>query len=143
MEMNTNSISARMNEVTIKNMDASLSLANVKSRSEYISKAVQFYNVYLQLNGEPDVFTKIVGNIVEAKMDFVISNAEEKRNNDIEKLSRNQFKIGVEIAKIAYILGNNLEIPKEKMEQWHKKAVEELSKINGIINFEKLLYDEG
>ena len=132
-------ITIRMPVSLMKNLDASLLLANARSRNEYINKAVQFYNVYLQLNGEPDAFSKIVGDIVEMKMNYVVAKAEANHKQNMERLSRNQFKIATELAKIALIMMDNLNIPPERMEDWHIKAMEEVSTLNGILGFEDRL----
>jgi hypothetical protein len=126
-------ISIRMKESLVKTMEASFNLANVKSRSEYISKAVQFYNAYLLLDGNSDVFSEVIGNVVKTKIDFAISNSEESRKKDNERIKENQFKLATQIAKINYIIADNLEIPEDKQDEWHIKAIDEVSKTKGTI----------
>jgi len=120
---------------TITRMETLFPLAGARSRNDYIKKAIQFYNVYLQLDGDPDVFTKILGDIVEAKMKLIANQAETQRRKDVEQLARNQFKIATELAKIALIMVDNLNVPKERMTEWHVKAIEEVRSLNGILGF--------
>ena len=129
--------SIRVDNELLKRMDATLLLAEARSRNDYIKKAIQFYTVYLQLDGDPDVFSKVVGDIVEAKMNFVVKSTEADRKQDVEKLARNQFKIATELAKIALIIGDNLNVPYERMSDWHIKAVEEVRSLNGVLSFEE------
>lgn len=123
----------------IERMDASFPLADARSRSDYINKAVKFYNAYLQLNGEVDVFSEIIGNTVEARMTDVAFKSEAQRIKDVEQLARNQFKLATELAKIAFIMCDNLKIPKERMTAWHVQAIEEVRSINGILGFQDRL----
>ena len=129
--------SIRVEDDLLKRMDTTLPLAEARSRNDYIKKAIQFYTVYLQLDGDPDVFSKVVGDIVEAKMNFVIGKTEAHHKQDIDKLARNQFKIATELAKLALIIGDNLNIPHDRMTDWHVKAVDEVRSLNGILAFEE------
>ena len=128
--------SIRVDIDLLKRMDATMPLADARSRNDYIKKAIQFYNVYLQLDGDPGVFSKAVGDIVEAKMNFVVGKTEAHRKEDVEKLARNQFKMATELAKIALIIADNLNVPYDRMTDWHVKAVEEVRSLNGILGFE-------
>jgi len=128
--------SIRVDADLLKRIDAALPLTQARSRNDYIRKAIQFYNVYLQLDNSPDVLSKIIGDTVEAKMNFVVSKTESQRKQDVEKLARNQFKIATELAKIALVMVDNLNVPYEKMSDWHIRAVEEVRSLNGILGFE-------
>ena len=128
-------VSLRLETRMLNFIDATLPLAGAKNRNEYFRKAIQFYNVYLQLDGDPDAFSKILGDIVEARMKLIATQAETQRQKDVEQLARNQFKIATELSKIALIMIDNLNIPKERMTEWHVQAIEEVRSINGILSF--------
>ena len=132
-------ISLRMSTDLLERIDASIALANAKSRSDYVNKAVQFYNVYLQLNGEADVFADIVGSTVESKINESVFKSESQRQKDVEQLARNQFKIATELAKISLIIGDNLNVPHDRMTDWHLQAIEEVRTLNGILGFQDRL----
>jgi|GEM_PF-5229965 len=55
------------------------------------------------VNGEADVFADIVGSTIEAKINDAVLRSETQHDKDVERLARNQFKIAVELAKIAMI----------------------------------------
>ena len=129
-------LSLRVDDDLLNRIDTTFSLAGARSRNDYIKKAIMFYSVYLQLDNDANEYSKIIGDIVEAKMRFAIGNTETQRKQDIEKLARNQFKIATELAKLALIIADNLNIPHDRMTDWHVKAVEEVRSINGILGFE-------
>jgi len=135
-EVKQSVISVRIDNSLLKRVDASLPLAGARSRNDFVNKAIQFYNVYLQLEGEPDVFSKIVGNIVESKMNYVVSQTEIDRKNDVDRLARNLFKTATELAKLGFIIGDNLKIPEDQMTALHVRALEEVRTTNGILGFE-------
>lgn len=130
-------LNVRLEKNLLGRLDASLPLANAKSRNEYILKAIQFYNVYLQMEGDPDIFSKVVGDIVAAKITHAINKESVKRADDTERIARNQFKVATELAKLCIIISNSIEVPKEKLKEWHLEALNEVRKINGIMDFEE------
>ena len=132
-------LSVRLEDSLLSNLDSNLGLANCRSRNEYIKKAVQFYNVYIQISSSPDVFSKILGTIVEAKLKYTTEQLNIIHKNSTDRLARNQFKIAVELSKINLLLAHALEIDPERMKQWHIEAVEEVKQINGILGFEERL----
>jgi len=124
--MNNNSKSrsfnVRMDNDLIERIDAGLSMGDARSRNDYINKSVQFYNAYMQLEGGQDEFSKILGDIVEDRMKMVVSELEVQREKDVTRLARNQFKIATELAKVGIIMADNLNVPKERMTEWHVQA---------------------
>ena len=121
----------------IERMEAAYPLSNSRSRNDFIKKAIQFYNVYLQLDGEADVFADIVGSTVKAELAGASIQNEAQRKKDVEQLARNQFKIATELSKIALIISDNLKIPTERISDLHVQAVNEVKSINGILEFEE------
>jgi metal-responsive CopG/Arc/MetJ family transcriptional regulator len=95
-----NVISIRLEDDLLKRIQSNLYLTNIRNRNEFIKKSIEFYCVYLQLDGEPDVFSKIVGNIVEGKISYLSNCLEKNRKKDLEHLLKNQAKILNEISKI-------------------------------------------
>lgn len=129
-------ISLRIDNTLLKCVDGSLPLAEAKSRNDFIKKAIQFYNAYLQLESDPGIYSKVIGDMVESKMNIVVSRTEAQHLKDVEQLARNQFKIATELAKIALVIGDNLNIPDERIADWHVKAIEEVKSLNGVLGFE-------
>jgi len=131
--------SIRIDTELLKRIDAALPLSEARSRNDYIKKAIQFYNVYLQLNGEVELFSGIVGSTVEAKINEAVFKTEAQHKEAVERLARNQFKIAIELAKLALIIGDNLNIPSERMADWHVQATDEVRSTDGILGFQDRL----
>ena len=126
-----------MDKELIERIDARLDASCARSRNDYINKSVQFYNTYMQLEGEQDAFSEILSNIVEDKMRGVVLELTEQMEKDVTRLARNQFKIATELAKIGIIVADNLNVPKEQLANWHVQALEEVKRINGVLGFEE------
>ena len=122
-------------ESLIEQMESSFVLTGSRTRNAFIKEAIQFYVMYSQLKGVPDTFTSFVTRIVETSINNAVEKLYEQQNDHTTRLARNQFKIATELAKVALIIGDNLNIPQEKMTEWHVTAVEEVMSINGILDF--------
>jgi hypothetical protein len=109
----------------IKQADRFIEAANSVNRSDYINKAIEFYNGYHASKGSEDYIADIVTNTLKA----IITNSE-------SRLSRMGFKQAVEISKLVYMLAPVIDLDKEYLDKLHIRCVEEVSKINGTIKFE-------
>ena len=110
--------------------DANIPLADCKSRSEYIRQAIQFYNFYLHTENDKDLLCQVMSDIVSA----TIKNTE-------NRLARMHFKQAVELAKISHMLAPLCEMDKAQLDRLHNICVDEVSRINGVIIFDKLVED--
>lgn len=92
--------------------DKNLGLAEVKSRNDFVEKAIRFYAGYLNAETNPDFFDKIF-----------IGRAEKEIKKTGNKLSRGQYKIAVELAKLSYLLASDRD-----MSYWDLQALDEQCK---------------
>lgn len=95
-----------------------------KNQSEYICKAIKFYNEYQ--NG------KNCEELIENK---VMNRVEKAIKNSENRTARLMFKQAVEVAKIFWLLVKVLDIDYEDVDELHADCVQEVRKINGAIEY--------
>ncbi len=110
---------------TMGSVEQVFSKDNCKSKSEFIEKAVRFYLGFL--SGENNV-NYLSPKITEA-VDAVVHGAE-------KRISRNLFKIAVELGKLSHIFAAMNDVNDETLKELHVMCVEEVRHINGMIDFE-------
>ena len=98
---------------------------NCRSKSEFIEKAIQFYLGYLKQERNINYLSPRITSSVEA----VIHGSE-------QRLSRNLFKIAVELGKIAHTIAAANDVDEDTLRELHAMCVDEVRHIIGIINFE-------
>lgn len=98
---------------------------NCKSKSEFIEKAVKFYLGYLKQERNVNYLSPRITSSVEA----VIHGSE-------QRLSRNLFKMAVELGKISHTLAALNDVDEDTLRELHTMCVDEVRHINGCINFE-------
>lgn len=98
---------------------------NCRSKSEFIEKAVKFYLGYLKQEKNVNYLSPRITSSVEA----VIHGSE-------QRLSRNLFKIAVELGKISHTLAAANDVDEDTLHELHAMCVDEVRHINGCINFE-------
>ena len=109
----------------IEECDRMLTAADARSRNEFIEKALKFYLGYLKTNQAEDYQLQSVSSMVSGTI------------RDTEnRLARMDFKLAVEIAKLAHIIASVYEIEGETLQRLQQKCVEEVKRINGAIWFE-------
>ncbi len=108
---------------------------NCKSKSEFIEKAVKFYLGYLKQERNVNYLSPRITSSVEA----VIHGSE-------QRLSRNLFKMAVELGKLSHMIAVDNNVDDETLQELHAMCVDEVRHINGTINFENAVRfqnDEG
>ena len=109
----------------IEECDRMLTAADARSRNEFIEKALKFYLGYLKTNQAEDYQLQSVSSMVSGTI------------RDTEnRLARMDFKLAVEIAKLAHIIASVYEIDGETLQRLQQKCVEEVKRINGAMWFE-------
>ena len=98
---------------------------NCKSPSEFIEKAVQFYLGYLKQERNINYLSPRITSSVEA----VIHGSE-------QRLSRNLFKIAVELGKLSHTIAAVNDIDEGTLNELHAMCVDEVRHINGLIDFD-------
>lgn len=98
---------------------------NCKSQSEFIEKAILFYVGYLDEEKAVDYISPMITETLKA----TIAGTE-------QRLSRLVFKVAVELGKLSHILAAANDVDDETLKQLQAMCVNEVRKINGIINYE-------
>ncbi|MDO4563343.1 MAG: hypothetical protein Q4C12_05865 [Clostridia bacterium] len=122
--MNKSHISIWLDKKQLSECDANMKITECKTRSEYISRAIEFYNGYLHdKNNEA-----FVCNSVSKTFQSMLSSTE-------RRISRLMFKQAVETAKIFWLMIKAFKYPPEAVDEFHIDCVEEVKRINGAIKF--------
>ena len=116
----------RISESLLNECDSHIEKSNCKSRSEYIKKALNFYNMYLDKDEKLELLSPY--------LEGVIKNTVQDSENQI---SRNLFKLAVEQAKILNILAAFHNINDDQLKELHIKCVDDVKHISGIIDLSK------
>ncbi len=98
---------------------------NCKSPSEFIEKAIDFYIGFLNQERNVNYLSPRITSSVEA----VVHGAE-------QRLSRNLFKIAVEVGKLAHTVAAANDVDEDTLRELHAMCVDEVRHINGVIDFE-------
>ena len=125
MEMKNNKITIRLSDETLKKCNEGMDITNCKVRNEFIEKAIEFYSGYVSA----EVHSEFLSDTVTDSMEGIAKALE----NRFGKLL---FKIAVEMAKLEQMLAAINEMDDETIERLHKRCVDEVKKINGIIKME-------
>lgn len=118
---------------TIRQMDECLNKGNCKSRSEYIEKALVFYNGYL-LSQEsshylPVILTSAMSGIVEASEN---------------RTSRLLFKLAVELSMLMNLYAAQNDIEDEVLSRLRGKCIQDVKRTNGSVRLEEIAeYQKG
>lgn len=105
--------------------DALLSTANVKSRNEFVTEALRFYCGYLTSQQSENYLLQSLSSVL-------ISTIRDTEN----RLARMDFKIAVELSKLAHVIAYSHDIEEESLRKLHLKCLDEIKRINGAIDFE-------
>ena len=110
---------------TLRNVEKYYKGDNCKSQSEFIEKAINFYLGYLNEENNINYISPMITETVKA----TIKGTE-------QRLARLLFKVAVELGKLSHILAAANEIEDETLSKLHAMCVEEVRRINGIIDAE-------
>ena len=125
MEIKNNKITIRLSDETLKKCNEGMDITNCKVRNEFIEQAIEFYSGYVSA----EVHSEFLSDTVTDSMEGIAKALE----NRFGKLL---FKIAVEMAKLEQMLASINEMDDETIERLHKRCVDEVKKINGIIKME-------
>lgn len=99
---------------------------NCSSKTEFLEKAIRFYCGYLQ----SECATDFLAPQLSAMVDGIIKGTE-------QRLSRGLFKVAVELGAVTHLLAAVHEVDDDTLRKLRAMCVDEVTRINGVINFEK------
>lgn len=98
---------------------------NCSSKTEFIEKAVKFYIGYLRQQEEVDYLSPLITETVKAQI-----------KGTEQRLVRLLFKVAVELGKLSHMTAAINDVDDETLEKLHAMCVNEVRRINGIIDFQ-------
>ena len=110
---------------TIGDMDKVIPFDNCKSRSEYIEKAIRFYNGYA-LSQDSSLF---LSHTLAAMIRGTIHDSE-------NRTARLLFKLAVEVSMMMHVLASGLEISDTELSRLRGRCVNEVKRTSGRITFD-------
>ncbi len=114
-----------MDRELLRRVDEAMSKTSARSRSEFISDALEFYIAWLH--------SEETGKVLTPALESVISG----RIGDTEnRIARVLFKQSVELAMLMHVVAATHSIRPEDAESLRKMCVGEVSKINGKFHFD-------
>ncbi len=106
--------------------DAYIKDSTVKNRTELIEDALRFYLGFLTSKKTEDYLLQAISSVM-------IGTVQDSEN----RLARMDFKLAVELSKLAQVIAYTHDVDEMALEKLHIKCVEEVKRINGAIEFEK------
>jgi len=122
--MDKKHISLWLNQDTLKQCEVNMRLTNCKTRSEYLEKAIEFYNAFLHSENNEKYISKIFISTLNGRL--------ESTENRIANIL---YKQAVEISKLFHFLAMAFQMSPEDMDKIHYECVQEVKKINGAIKY--------
>lgn len=105
--------------------DEAIGKTNARSRSEFISDALEFYIAWLHSEETGKVLTPALESVIGAKI------------KDTEnRIARVLYKQSVELAMLMHVVAATHMVRPEDMESLRKMCVNEVSKVNGKFHFD-------
>lgn len=98
---------------------------NCASKTEFIEKAVKFYIGYLRQQEEVNYLSPLITETVKAQI-----------KGTEQRLARLLFKVAVELGKLSHMTAAINDVDDETLQSLHAMCVNEVRKINGIIDYE-------
>ena len=105
--------------------DSLLEQANVRSRNEFANEALRFYCGYLTAR-------KAENYLLQSLSSVITGTVQDSEN----RLARMDFKLAVELSKLAHVIAYTHEVDEEALHKLHLKCLEDVKRINGAVDFE-------
>lgn len=110
---------------TMKKIEQEYREDNCSSKTEFIEKAVKFYIGYLRQQEEVNYLSPMITETVKAQI-----------KGTEQRLDRLLFKVAVELGKLSHMTAAINDVDDETLDKLHKMCVNEVRRINGIIDYE-------
>ena len=109
----------------LERADAAMSKTDARSRSDFITKALEFYIAWLHSEETSKVLTPALESVISGRI------------GDTEnRIARVLFKQSVELAMLMHVVAATHSIRPEDVESLRKMCMSEVSKVNGKFHFD-------
>ena len=109
----------------VERADEMVSYVGARSRNEFVAEAVKFYIGFLN--------SKKAENYLLQSLSSVLTSTVHDSEN---RLARMDFKLAVEISKLAHVIAYSHEVDEDALKKLHLKCVDEVKRVNGAVEFE-------
>lgn len=117
--------SIRVDTELLKLADQYITDSTVQNRTELIEDALRFYLGFLTSGKAEDYLLQSLSSV----MTGTVQDSE-------NRIARMDFKLAVELSKLAHVIAYTHEVDEEALYKLHLKCLEEVKRINGAIDFE-------
>lgn len=113
--------------------DRNLERADVKSRNQFLMKAVKFYETYLDKDNLSEVLTPAFESVIRARLDLTE-----------HRLSSTLFKLTVEISMLMNILAAAYQLEPGNIQALKHRVINDIKSMNGRLDLEEIIkYQSG
>ena len=117
--------SIRVDTELLKLADHYISDSTVQNRTELIEDALRFYLGFLTSRKAEDYLLQSLSSVMTSTV----------RDSE-NRIARMDFKLAVELSKLAHVIAYTHEVDGEALRKLHLKCLEEVKRINGAVDFE-------
>lgn len=110
----------------VERADELLTFAGVRSRNEFVAEAMKFYIGFLNSRKAENYLLQTLSSVLTSTV-----------HDSENRLARMDFKLAVEISKLAHVIAYSHDVDEESLKKLHLKCIEEVKRINGSIEFEE------
>lgn len=112
-------------EETMEKVEKLYRSENVKSRSEFIEKAINFYCGYLTANDGKEYFPQVIVSTLQGTL-----------GGFENRMASLLFKMAVELSMSLHVTAANSEIDEETLVKLRGLCVDEVKRIHGTVSFD-------
>ena len=121
-------IGMSIGETTLDLCDRAKKKGYTKTRSEFIDEAVKMYSTWL----DGKSYIGIIAPAYESTVESIIS-------KEVRKLSRNLFKLSVEVSMLMHAIAYAYNMDDADLEEMRTECIKEVKELSGTINFEEIV----
>lgn len=112
-------------EELLEQIDSLLKQADVKSRNEFLNKALKFYIGYLTSEKIENYMLSTISSVMHATV-----------KDSENRMARAMYKLAVETSKLSHVIAYSHGVDEETLKKLQAKCTDEVKRINGAISFE-------
>ena len=117
--------SIRVDTELLKLADHYIADSTVQNRTELIEDALRFYLGFLTSRKAEDYLLQSLSSVMTSTV----------RDSE-NRIARMDFKLAVELSKLAHVIAYTHEVDGEALRKLHLKCLEEVKRIDGAVDFE-------
>ena len=120
-------------EELLGQVDALLPQADVRSRNEFVNRALRFYIGYLTSEKIENYMLTTISSVMHATV-----------KDSENRMARAMYKLAVETSKLSHVIAYSHGVDEQALGKLQAKCAEEVKRINGAVRFEEAYqYQQG